>query len=231
MLAVVPARGGSKGLRRKNVRLLAGRPLIVHTLECARSARSIDRILVTTDDEEIATIAGAVHGVEVPFRRPPELASDNAAAIDAYLHVADWLTETEGREPKAICVLLPTCPLRIPSDIDGAIDLFHVRQADAVLSVRSGKPLAWHRVIAADGRLGPVDTTPAQEAVANRQVLPDTVVLNGSIFVLNIPWLLRSKTYFGDRSFGYLMADDRSVDIDNEADLQLAEILMKSRSP
>ena len=229
MLAVVPARGGSKGLARKNLRPLAGRPLIVHTLDCAKAVPAIDRIIVTTDDEEIAA-ACKTEGVEVPFRRPAELASDDAAAVDVYLHTVDWLTAAEGEAPDQICVLLPTSPLRLASDVEGAIALFRDRRAEVVLSVTGAKPIAWHQKIEADGRLVPIDATPPREAIANRQELRHPMVLNGSIYVLDIEALRRTRSYFGARTYGYAMPADRSIDIDDEIDLRMAEALIAGRT-
>ncbi len=111
MIVIVPARGGSKGLPGKNTRPFAGDPLIVCTLRTALAARSVERVLVTTDDDEIIRIAHGIEGVEMPVRRPPHLASDTANALDAYLHLLDSLKIIEGAVPDEVCVLLPTaCP-------------------------------------------------------------------------------------------------------------------------
>lgn len=224
VIAIVPARGGSKGLPGKNLRSLAGKPLIIHTLECARATRHIDRIIVSTDDEAIAAVARSVPGVEVPFRRPAALADDTAGAIDVYFHAVDWLEAYESRRPASICALLPTAPLRLPADIDACIDLFERRQASVVLSVVAAKPAAWQQMLGDDARLGPV---PGIEAsIENRQGLGRVVVPNGAIQVLDIAALARAWTYFGPRSYGYEMPADRSIDIDTEADFRIAAALM-----
>lgn len=231
MIALIPARGGSKGLPRKNLLALAGKPLIQHSLESALAARSIDRVLVSTDDVEIAAVAAAISGVEVPFIRPAHLADDQASAIDVYLHCVDWITEHEGEKLEEICVLLPTSPLRIPDDIDGAIDLYRSRKADVVLSVRDAKPMAWYQQMDDNNGLSAVVDVDPQVAVANRQNLGHPpVVLNGSIYVLNIPALRRSRSYFGDRSYGFLMPRSRSVDIDRAEDFELAEAILRGRN-
>lgn len=223
MIAVVPARGGSKGLPRKNIRELAGVPLISHTLRAALRSRHITRVVLSTDDDEIADVARQIEGVEVPFMRPDELASDSASAIDVYLHAASMLDATE------LCVLLPTAPLRLSSDIDACIDLFRATAAEVVLSVTEAKPASWQQIMGRDLALSPLPgVTPS---VANRQDYGTAVVPNGAIYILNIPALRRSRSYFGPRSFGYLMPASRSIDIDTEDDLLIAEALMRQGAP
>lgn len=230
MLAVVPARGGSKGMRGKNVMPLCGKPLICHTLESALLAKSINRVLVTTDDPEILQIALSVSGVEAPFLRPSHLATDTASAIDAYLHVADWLSEHEAESAiEECCVLLPTSPLRLPEDIDGAISLYMQRRADIVVSVTSSKPIEWHQAMTHEGRLIPIVQSRGMEGIANRQSLERTLQLNGSIYVLNMEVLRKTRTYFGENTYGYAMPASRSIDIDDADDFLMAEVLMRHR--
>jgi CMP-N-acetylneuraminic acid synthetase len=223
MIVVVPARGGSKGLPRKNLRPFAGAPLIVHTLRAALRADSVDRVIVSTDDDEIIRVSRGVAGVEVPFRRPPHLATDNASAVDAYLHVADGLGVMEGSPPRDICVLLPTSPLREAHDIDAAIALYRSARAEVVFSVTEAKPLAWYQYMDEDGRLAPALGRGA--GIGNRQEFRAAWVPNGSIYVLDVETLRRTRTYFGPASYGYPMPPERSVDIDTEADFVAAEAL------
>ena len=228
LAAIVPARGGSKGLPGKNLRPLAGDPLIVHSLRAALAARLVSRIIVSTDCDEIARVCAAVPGVEVPFRRPAELATDAASAVDVYLHAADWLAEEMGTPPQALCVLLPTSPLRRPGDVDAAIALFHAKQAEVVISVTETKPVAWLQTMDADGRLSPAADGGA--SVANRQDLPGAWQPNGSVYVLDIEALRRTRTYFGPATYGLTLPPDRSVDIDTETDFLLAETLLRQQS-
>jgi CMP-N-acetylneuraminic acid synthetase len=133
-LALVPARGGSKGIPRKNIALLGGKPLIAWTIQAARSASSIDRVVVSTDDAEIAEIA--VHyGAEVPFLRPADLSGDRAAAQPVIAHAVSWLAVHEGWTAEAVAYLQPTSPLRGAADIDHAAELLTTRNADTVVSV------------------------------------------------------------------------------------------------
>jgi CMP-N-acetylneuraminic acid synthetase len=221
MIAVIPARGGSKGLPRKNVLPLAGVPLIVHSLRCALDAREISRVVVSTDDEEIAAVARSIDGVEVPFMRPAHLASDGASAVDVHLHSAELLGVAQ------LCVLLPTAPLRLPEDVDASIRLFRQREAEVVLSVTSAKPAAWQQVIEQDGKLAPLPGL--APSVDNRQDYGAAVIPNGAVYVLDMEALARSRTYFGTKSFGHLMPASRSIDIDTPDDLLMAEAILAHR--
>tara|TARA_R110002110_G_scaffold284987_1_gene499202 strand:- start:5298 stop:6056 length:759 start_codon:yes stop_codon:yes gene_type:complete len=228
MIVVVPARGGSKGLPGKNTRSFAGDPLIVHTLRVALAAQSVDRVLVTTDDDEIMRIAHDVEGVEMPVRRPPHLASDTANALDAYLHLIDSLEIIEGAAPTEICVLLPTSPLRLPADIDGAVALYREKAADAVISVSDAKPLAWLHMVASDGRL--LSATPRNGPLVNRQAHDQVYLPNGSIYVFDIEAARARGSIYGGEMFAHVMPAERSVDIDTEADFLAAEALFRQRA-
>lgn len=227
MIVIVPARGGSKGLPGKNTRPFAGAPLIVHTLRTALAARSVTRVLVTTDDDEILRIARGIDGVEIPVRRPPHLASDAANALDAYLHLTDSLEIIEGEAPRDVCVLLPTSPLRSPDDIDGAIALYRRKRADAVVSVSEAKPLAWLHSIAPDGRL--ISAAPSDSPLVNRQAHDQVYLPNGSIYVFGVAGARARGSIYGGDMFAYVMPVERSVDIDAEADFLAAEALFLQR--
>ncbi len=226
MIVIVPARGGSKGVPGKNLRPLAGQPLIVHTLAAALASDAVERVIVSTDDDQIIRVCRAVEGVEVPFRRPPHLAGDDANAIDAYLHVVDCLGVSEGRAPAEICVLLPTSPLRLPADIDAAIELYRHKAARVVVSVTAAKPAEWLQAMGADGRL---ERVVAGAGVANRQSYAPVYLPNGSIYVLDVETLRQTRDYFGPQTFGYAMPPERAVDIDTEADFLAAEALLSQR--
>lgn len=225
MMAVIPARGGSKGLPGKNIRPLGGAPLIVRTLLAARAASGIDRVVVSTDDDAIMRVAREVEGVELPVRRPAHLAGDDAAAIDAYLHLMDSLEIIEGRAPEAICILLPTAPLRTADDIDAAIGLFRRTGAHSVVSVAPAKPLSWIHTVDGDGRMSPAvaDT----ECEVNRQALPPAFLPNGAIYVVDVATMRRRRAIYGGDCFAYVMPPERSVDIDTETDFALAEVLLE----
>ena len=228
MICLIPARGGSKRLPRKNIHPLAGVPLVVHTLRCALAVGSFERIIVSTEDEEIAGTCEEVPGVEVPFRRPATLAEDSTLLSEVCLHAADWLREVEGHEPPTLCVLQPTSPLRQPDDVEGALQLFRDREAEFVVSVAPAKPVAWHQIINRNAQLSPVLDVAPRVAAGNRQDLPPTVLVNGAIYIFEVEALRVRRSWFGPRTFGYPMPSDRSIDIDTEADLRLAEALLAS---
>lgn len=230
MLAIVPARGGSKRIPRKSIKPLLGKPLIQYTLEAAISSKTITRIIVTTDDAEIHEVAARVPGVDIPFTRPAEFATDHAQAVDVHMHVLDWIKEHEGTRVEEYCILLPTAPLRLPEDIDGAITMFHDQNAEAVLGVMEAKPLSWHQNIEASGRMSALDNMDPIKALANHQELPKPpVVLNGGVMVLNAEKVRSTRTYFGDKTYGYLMPWSRSIDIDEMDEFKMAEALMAYR--
>ena len=135
ILGLIPARGGSKGLPRKNIKPLLGKPLIAWTIEQALASRYLDRVVVSTDNKEIAEISKK-YGAEVPFMRPKELAEDNAKGIDVVLHAIDWLKENNKRKQYDLMMLLqPTSPLRATEDIDKAIETLFLKEAKAIVSV------------------------------------------------------------------------------------------------
>ncbi len=226
MITIVPARGGSKGLPGKNLRPLCGVPLIVHTLQTALACEAVDRVIVSTDDDEIIRVCRGVEGVEVPFRRPAHLATDDAEAADAYLHVVDCLEVSEGVAPSEICVLLPTSPLRLPSDISNAIDLYWRKEAQAVVSVTETKPASWLQRLDEEGRFQAILPN---EPVSNRQNYAPVYMPNGSIYVFDVETLRHTKDYFVLETFGYVMPPERAVDIDTETDFLTAEALMNER--
>ena len=227
MLAIIPARGGSKGIPGKNVRMLCGKPLIAHTIEAAAACKSIDRIVVSTDDEEIARVAREFNA-EIPFMRPSELARDNSIALDAYIYTIDRLNNEFGGDYREFAVLLPTSPLRIPEDIDNAIELYHRKKADSVLTfAEMSHPPVWAMKINRDGTIH--SYFDLELGIKNRQELDIGYMPNGSIYVFKYALLKDKYTIYSDKTYAYIMPQERSVDIDTEMDLLFAEFLMKSR--
>ncbi|MBU1741304.1 MAG: acylneuraminate cytidylyltransferase family protein [Proteobacteria bacterium] len=224
MLVIIPARGGSKGLPGKNVRPLGGVPLIGHSIRAALGADRVSRVVVSTDDDEIARVSIEL-GAEVPFRRPPELAGDDSMVMDAYLYTVDRLAEETGAAIEAFCALLPTAPLRTTADIDAAIDLFRSRRADSVISVTEAPvPPAWYRRIDDRGVL--VDYFRDSDAISNRQEHEQTYVPNGAIYIFRTEVLRSTRQYYTDRTHPYVMPRERSADIDDELDFAWAELLL-----
>lgn len=227
MLAIIPARGGSKGIPRKNIKLLCGKPLIVYTIEAAVAAKSIDQIILSTDDPEIAEIAGN-YDVEIPFMRPAHLAQDDSLAIDNYIYTIDRLNTSNSAQYDEFVVLQPTSPFRSASDINDAIELFHEKNADSLISVcEASDPPLWAKKIDSTGKLN--DYFNIDIGNKNRQELEPSFMPNGAIFILKLSLLKSNCSYYSDKTYPYIMPPDRSVDIDTIFDFEFAEFLM-SRS-
>lgn len=221
ILAVIPARGGSKGLPRKNVLPLGGKPLIAWTLEAAQSSRYIDRVVLSSEDEEIIRTARQL-GCEVPFPRPPELATDTSRNIDVVLHLLEQLPGYD-----ILALLQPTSPLRTAAHIDEAVELMHTKGAGSCISVSaSPKSPYWSYSMGESGRLTPLlDPSMAQQ---KRQLQPTTYHPNGAIYLISIPLLKETGRFIQADTLGYAMSRESSIDIDDAIDLQLAELLIGS---
>jgi CMP-N,N'-diacetyllegionaminic acid synthase len=233
-VAIIPARGGSKGIARKNARPFGGVPLIVRAVRGALAARLVTRVVVSTDDEEMLRLAVAA-GAEAPFGlRPAALATDTARTVDVLAHVMDWIRDAGEPEPDMLVMLQPTSPLRTAADIDGSIQLLVDSEGcEAVVGVSEAAhhPMKIHKV-GADGRLQPFVHNPY--GTVNRRELPTAYQENGSTYVQTTA-SFRANTghfYCGLRSSKiapYLMPAESSIDLDSEADWTLGEILLAAR--
>jgi len=223
VLAVIPARGGSKGLPGKNIRLLQGRPLIWHTIQQARASRRLQKIVLSTENDEIARIAAAC-GVQV-IRRPPELACDDTPTLPVLQHAVKYLQESASERYGVLVLLQPTSPLRTAADIDAAIEVFLHSGCDSVVSVcETGHPPHWMYTIQ-EGRLRPLLQGAAE--IRRRQDAPKVYRLNGAVYVTRIDTIMLEHKVIGDNARPYIMAPERSIDIDTELDLRLAELIME----
>ncbi len=227
VLAVVPARGGSKGIPRKNITPLAGRPLLHWTIEAALACDRIERVLVSTDEPEIVDVALAC-GADVPFLRPAVLALDETPGIAPVLHAVRWLEEREGYRPEWVALLQPTSPLRDRDDIRGALALGEGRGAAAVVSVTEAAHHPWWMKTLDDtGRLR--DWSEGSEGATRRQDLPPVYALNGAIYLVRRQALVEQETLAPDPCLGYVMPPERSLDVDTAWDLHLAELILTER--
>ena len=222
LLCLIPARGGSKGIPRKNIRAFAGKPLIQWTIEAVQESRIATRLVVTTEDAEIAETAKRA-GAEVPFVRPAHLAADESSVLDVVLSALDWFALHEQWVPKEVCLLQPTSPLRHASDLREAAELLDSSGADAVVSVRLAQENPfWMKTADAAGRLHGLLEAPES---LRRQDLPPVYLLNGAIYLTKTAALRRHRTFLPPDTVGYVMPMERSVDIDEESDWQRAELL------
>lgn len=226
LLVLIPARGGSKGIPQKNIRPLADKPLIAYTIDAAQQSACIERIIVTTDDSQIAGIARQ-WGAECPFLRPPHLAQDDTPGIAPVIHAIKWLEEHQSYRPDYVVLLQPTSPLRESQDITAAYQLALKNNADAVVSVSAAENHPyWTKTLNQDGRLKNFLDT--DEQYQCRQDLPAVYALNGAIYIVRRDVLLAEETFLPEKTYGYVMQPERSLDIDTQWDFHLAELIMKS---
>lgn len=225
MLAIVPARGGSKGLRGKNIKMLAGKPLIAWTIDTAKECRMIDKIVVSTDDTEIASIAKR-YGAEAPFLRPAELAADSTSMIDVIGHCIKWLEEQKDKYDLVI-LLQPTSPLRSVKDIENVIKTLFKLNARSIISVcEVDHHPYWTNTLPDDHSMKEFINLNAN---VNRQNLPAYYRLNGAVYLSFIDYFKKYKGFYGKSTYAYIMPKERSVDIDSNLDLKLAEVLINEQ--
>ena len=218
VLGLILARGGSKGIARKNIKNLCGKPLIAWSIEIAQNADSVEKVVVSTDDEEIAEIAQK-YGAEVPFLRPAELAQDDTPSMAPVLHALEQLPKFE-----MILLLQPTSPLRTTTDIDGIFKMCQERKAPAAVSIcESPKHPNWMFSCGNDGTLSPFTDNPI---AMRRQDLDKIYTLNGSLYLAKTDWIQDNRSFLSPETVGYLMPPERSLDIDTMFEWSLVEFLM-----
>lgn len=221
LLALVPARGGSKGILRKNIRPFCGKPLLQWSIDAALAAPSVDQVVVSTDDSEIADLAKA-GGAKVPFLRPVELATDKAPGIAPVLHALQQLPIVSD-----VLLLQPTSPLRTSADIEAIVALRQQVGCESAVSLTpSAKHPAWMYGLSQDQRLEPLLEL---DEIDCRQQLPSAYVLNGGLYLASREFLIREQAFIAAGTIGYLMPPERSVDIDSPFDWQWAEFLMEQQ--
>lgn len=212
VLALLTARGGSKGLPGKNVRPVHGRPLIDFSIAAARAAACVDRVVLSTDDDEIARVAEAC-GCEVPFRRPAALATDTATSMDVVMHALEQLPRHD-----IVVLLQPTSPARTAADIDATVQRLLDANAPACVSVCAAEESPyWMFRLGEHDRLTPLLDTPA---ATRRQDLPPVFVLNGAVYAARTDALKRTRSFLGPETVAHVMPRERSIDIDTLEDFE-----------
>lgn len=224
VLALIPARGGSKGIPRKNVMPLAGRPLITYSLEAARKAATITDILVSTDDAEIAACCEAF-GVPVPYRRPPELAGDTVGMVDTSLHALDWWQAQGHDEPEILVLLQPTSPLRSPADIDGTVKAMRDARLESAISVHEMAEHPCECIRLTQDRGWSILEAPPPGAVRRQDWTEQFHFINGAVYAVTPAFLRRNRAFCldGRHTAVYAMDRIRGIDIDDPIDLDYAE--------
>jgi CMP-N-acetylneuraminic acid synthetase len=227
-VAVIPARGGSKSIPRKNVAMVGGRPLLAWTAQAALGSARLGRRILSTDDAAIAEIGRGL-GLEVPFLRPAELAGDETPILPVLVHLLDAF-EREGCPVTSLVLLQPTSPLRTSRHVDEAIELFDAREAGSVVSI-TPVPHRFNPVSVMTmegGRLQPFLREGA--SVLRRQDKPLVFARNGPAVLVVAPAQVRSGSLYGDRTFGYLMDEESSLDIDDADDLKQVDAALRRRA-
>jgi CMP-N,N'-diacetyllegionaminic acid synthase len=225
VVCIIPARGGSKGVPRKNIKPLAGKPLIAYTIEQSRQSKYIDRTIVSTEDREIADISQQC-GAEVPFMRPDDLAGDHVATMDVLLHTINWLEEKDKYNFDILVLLHTTTPLREVKDIDSCVKMLVETKADNVISVTEAHRNPYFNMVEVDGQ-GKVRLV-KEGAFTTRQSAPEVYDLNASIYVWWKDILKKEKKVFLAGSKIYVMPKERSIDIDDAVDFRIAEYLVNN---
>ena len=223
VLAIIPARGGSKGIPRKNIKSFAGKPLIAWSIEEAKKSKYIDRVILTSEDDEIITSARK-YGCEVPFIRPDKWAKDDTPGIMPVLHAIGMIPGFDYS-----VLLQPTSPLRTVNDIDGTLEMCIEANADSCVTVTEvTKSPLWMYYLSNRLTLRPVIKT--NEKFLCRQKLPKAYALNGAVYVAKTEWLFQNKAFIGKDTIAYIMPKERSIDIDDEIDFFIAELMVLRKS-
>lgn len=224
-VAFIFARGGSKGLPGKNIRLLGGKPLIAWSIEHALAVERIGRVIVSTDSDEIAAVARQ-YGAEVPFMRPAELARDDSPEWLAWRHALNYLADTAGGLPEAMVSLPATAPLRIPQDIENCLDEFQKGDADMVITVSEAHRSPYFNMVKtnSDGSVGLV--IPPQSKITRRQDVPTVYDMTTVAYVADPTFVMTRNAVFDGRVRAVHVPVERAIDIDTLLDFQIAECLL-----
>ena len=221
IISIIPARGGSKGIPRKNIKLLNGKPLISYSIDASNSCSLIDDTYVSTEDGEISEISKG-NNAEV-IERPDELASDDSSSIDVILHVLDYL-ENRGELPGLFVLLQPTSPLRTSEDIEASINLFLESDCDSLVSVCELDHRSLLNFSLEEGFL--VQNNNESLFNSRRQDIPTHYSLNGAIYITTPEFIRKNKSFYSDKTIPHVMSKEKSIDIDTSFDFKLAEFLL-----
>ena len=227
IIAIIPARGGSKGLPRKNIKQLCGKPLIAWSIEVGLGSTYVDEVMVTTDSEEIALVARQF-GASTPFMRPPELASDTATSFDVVKHAIDFYRVSMGREFDYVLLLEPTSPLRDKVDVNNAlVQLLSNPSATAIVGICKTESQHPAFLVKKDAQGFLVGYENAEMKVLRRQDIGEVLFFEGSVYISQVDILMAKKTFYHERTIGYEVPKWKSFEIDDMDDFIVVEALMK----
>jgi len=227
-LAIIPARGGSKGLPKKNIKELCGKPLIAWSIEVGLKSKYLDEVMVTTDSQEIADISNQ-YGANVPFLRPDELASDTATSFDAIKHTIDYYKNELNKEFDYIVLLEPTSPLREHSDIDKAIEILFDSSADVIVGICKTEDQNPAFLVTKDIENFIRGYENKDMKVLRRQDIKDVYFFEGTIYISKTNILLSKKTFYHENTIGYVVSKYKSLEIDDMDDFIMVEAIMKHK--
>lgn len=228
VIALICARGGSKGLPGKNIRSLAGKPLVAWSIEQASSVMRISRTIVSTDSEEIAAVARKA-GAEIPFTRPEDLARDDSPEWLVWRHALDYLKSSTGSFPDALIVIPPTAPLRSTGDLERCLDEFERGESDIVITVTDSHRSPYFNMVkvSSDGTVGLV--IPPQGPIVRRQDVPPVYDVTTVAYVVRPEFVMNHPGIFSGRVRHVHIPSERALDIDTGLDFMIAECLMQSK--
>ncbi|MFK7160464.1 acylneuraminate cytidylyltransferase family protein [Marinospirillum sp. MEB164] len=226
--AFIFARGGSKGLPGKNSRLLSGKPLIGWSIEQALAVSRIERVIVSTDSQEIANIAKSF-GAQVPFLRPASLATDTAAEIDAWRHALNYLLDHEGTLPDIFVSVPATSPLRLSEDIDECINTYEKNNADLAVVVTQAHRNPWFNMVKKNKDQSVSLINSFEKDFYRRQDAPEVFDLTTVAYAANPSLIIKNEKLFSGRVFSFEVPKERAIDIDTLYDFEIAEFLMDKR--
>lgn len=227
VLFIITARGGSKGVPRKNIVPLNGYPLIAYKIIAAKKCRYDSRIIVSTDDEEIAGVAKQ-YGAEVPFMRPAELATDQADSMDVLAHAIDWVSKNDTSRYDYLCLLEPSSPFASYIDLDNAIEMIIQKKADTLLSVKEAEvSSAFIHSLDEDGKLSIFYDSIIQMKSVRRQDQKAEYTMNGCIYLAGYDYFVRNRLFHSKNSVPYIMPPEASVEIDSMLDYEVARMILE----
>lgn len=230
ILAFIPARSGSKRIPKKNIKPLAGKPLIAYTIEAAKKSKYINRIVVSTDSEEIASVAKQ-YGAEVPFLRPESISRSDSTEMEFFEHALNWFSKNENYEPDLIVLLYPTSPFRKPESIDKAVEtMLRHPEADSLRSVRLCSEHPYKIWVIEDGYLKPfVKGNDPNIHTLPYRVLPTVYIQNASIYITKPSTIRNKRSPIGDIIIPFIMDESESIDVNTSLDFQFAQMIIKRR--
>ncbi|MDD3269466.1 MAG: acylneuraminate cytidylyltransferase family protein [Syntrophomonadaceae bacterium] len=227
ILFLITARGGSRGVPRKNIREIAGLPLLVFKARAAVKSDYCTRLIVSTDDDEIARVARK-YDIEVPFMRPVQLATDEVSSIDVILHAMQWVEQNDPRKYDVLCLLEPSTPFLTHEDVNRAVELYQAKDALGVLGVREVRDnYLFVAEIGEDLNMAAHFEKMCGNYHTPRQMLKAEYTMNGAIYMVDWEYMKQSRTFHSPRTYAYLMPETRSIEIDNMDNFHYASFLVE----